>query len=531
MTGTVTIHVHAGYRQVHLLLGVQAIAADPPYPPGQVVTAGELTMPAARFDPDRLVARCPRAAWEAWWDDPGTGGRYAAFHPQHGPLAGEHRNRWLAYPLTTGWDWDVPGEQLAVIRAVFAEAAARARADVVADALAGQDPDHRYAHINELAAARARAGGVVVGDGPWVLTWDGGDGYQLETLDDTGAALSVLDNVSYATPAPTAAVLYPWADAHAWAVPPTTANPRLADWLSQTWNSGRPAGGRPVPLGPAAALGLVRPRTDPNPAVDRALFGQWAQAVTTQLPGCTLAAHTTGTQMWANDPDQAVVLGPPGTDLAAVRGAARAVTDALGWAGPTPTNPARDLSAGALAAAATVVRAGLEYQVAAQAASSAAVGRSAAFLVALTTEMDTAAAAEAAARGLPAPNPQATRAGWAKVVAHLGAGSGGEAGQQLVDAWKAGLAAQENASGSAEPRWGGSPRPPPSPAAPVPVGCATRRCRAVRRQRGERRPTRRDRWRPLLSWPRAVNALRSTAARRTASRARVPRAQGISEEP
>ena len=267
----------------------------------------------------------------------------------------------------------------------------------------------------------------MVGDGPWVLTWDGGEGYPLETLDDTGAALSVLDKVSYATPAPTAAVLYPWADAHAWTVPPTTANPRLADWLSQTWNSGGPAGGRPVALGPAAALGLVRPRTDPNAAVDGALFGQWAQAVTTQLPGCTLAAHTTGTQMWANDPDQAVVLGPPGTDLAAVRCAARAVTDALGWAGPTPTNPARDLPAGALAAAATVVRAGLEYQVAAQAASSAAVGRSAAFLVALTTEMDAAAAAEAAARGLPAPNPQATRAGWAKVVAHLGAGSGGEA--------------------------------------------------------------------------------------------------------
>ena len=48
MSGTVTLQVHAGYRAVHQLLGVEAIAADPPYPPGLVVTAGQITVPAAR---------------------------------------------------------------------------------------------------------------------------------------------------------------------------------------------------------------------------------------------------------------------------------------------------------------------------------------------------------------------------------------------------------------------------------------------------------------------------------------------------
>ena len=368
MSGTVTIHVHAGYRQVHLLLGTEAISADPPYPPGQVVTAGELTIPAARFDPDRLVARFPRAAWEAWWDTASrTPGRYAAFHPQRGPLEGTHTNRWLDHPLTRGWAWAVDGEQIAEVRATFSQAAAAARIDVVAAALAAQDPDHRFDHLQDLAAARARAGGIVVTDGPWALTWDGGRGYTLETRSQDGQALSVLDQVPYAVDDPGPWLVYPWADAHDWSPPATTANPRLGSWMAAA-TRGRAGATDPVPLGPAAGLGLVRPRTDPDPGVDRAMAAAWAAAVSTQLPGCRLGTHLTGPQQWANDADQAVLLGPAGTDLDLVRAAGGTAAQALGWTGPAPLAAARELPAPALAAAAAVVRAGIAHQTAAAAA-------------------------------------------------------------------------------------------------------------------------------------------------------------------
>ncbi len=393
MSGTVTIHVHAGYRQVHLLLGVAAIAADPPYPPGQVVTAGELTLPDTGFDPELLAARFPRAAWEAWWDTASrTPGRYAAFHPQRGPLQGTHTNRWLDHPLTRGWAWAVEGEQVAEVRATFSAAAAAARNDVVAAALAAQDPDHRFAHLQELAAARARAGGIVVTDGPWVLTWDGGRGYTLETLDDGGQALSVMDQVPYAVDDPRPWLVYPWADAHDWAPPPTNANPRLGPWLAAA-TLVRAEATRPVPLGPAASLGLVRGRTDPDPGVDRALAAAWAAAVSTQLPGCRLVSHLTGPQQWANDADQAVLLGPAGTDLDRVRAAGGTAAQALGWTGPPALHAARELPAPALAAAAAVVRAGIAHQGAAAAA--AAEVRSA-----ILAEAARGVSAEAARRGI-----------------------------------------------------------------------------------------------------------------------------------
>ena len=435
MSGTVTIHVHAGYRQVHLLLGTEAISADPPYPPGQVVTAGELTLPAARFDPERLAARFPRAAWEAWWDTASrTPGRYAAFHPQRGPLEGTHTNRWLDHPLTRGWAWAVEGEQIAEVRATFSEAAAAARSDVVAAALAAQDPDHRFDHLQELAAARARAGGIVVTDGPWVLTWDGGRGYTLETRSDDGHALSVMDQVPYAVDDPRPWLIYPWADAHDWSPPPTTANPRLGPWMAAA-TLVRAEATRPVPLGPAASLGLVRPRTDPDPGVDRALAAAWAAAVSTQLPGCRLFAHTTGPQQWANDVDQAVLLGPAGTDLDRVRGAGTTAAQALGWTGPAPLAAARELPAAALAAAAAVARASIEHQAAAATVVEAARRH-------FEDTLPAAVLGDAEERwrspGTPEAGAQASRGLWSSLVGAAATGTAvRDAERRRVDTWRA----------------------------------------------------------------------------------------------
>ena len=101
------------------------------------------------------------------------------------------------------------GEQRAEVRATFSAAAAAARSDVVAAALAAHDPDRPLRPPPGLAAARARAGGIVVTDGPWVLTWDGGRGYTLETLTDDGQALSVLDEVPYAVDDPGRGLMLP----------------------------------------------------------------------------------------------------------------------------------------------------------------------------------------------------------------------------------------------------------------------------------------------------------------------------------
>lgn len=437
MSGTVTIHVHAGYRAVHLLLGTEAITADPPYPGGRVVTAGELTVPAARFSPERLAQRFPRAAWEAFWDTTSrTPGRYAAFHPQRGPLEGHHTNRWLEHPLTSGWQWAVEGEQVAEVRAAFAAAAARARADVVADALAAADPEHRFDSTMDLAGARARAGAVVVHDGPWVLSWDGGNGYTLETLH-TGLALAVTDQISYATPAPPGWMLHPWAAAHGWNAV-MNANPRLKDWLDDAASVGPGRGPArtpadphyPVGLGPAPALGLVRPRTDPDREVDEALFEDWREAVAVALPGCVLVNHATGPQQWSNDPDQAVLIGPHDTDMQRVRAAGQAAAEALGWTGPAHLGAARELPPAALAAAAAVVRAGLEHQIAAQ-AEAAAEARYA------DATQDYARAIHPSGTGTTAdaPPPPGLAGPW---LAHLEAGThAAAADQRRVDTWRA----------------------------------------------------------------------------------------------